>query len=137
MSKLTLGGGPAGNPGFSFASPYYRNRKYHNGGFVWLKKRPATMRDMQAFIEWFEAQTGQKNLADKLAFDSLSLRGKNDPKYSSAWDLSNSRMHAVYGKRLSYKKIVALTTPVTRAEAKPYIQQYRAERRAGQLSLGG
>jgi len=130
-SKLSLGGF-AGNPGFSMPSPYYSNGKYHTAGVVWIKRRPARVIDMKAFIAFMAAQWNMnpEAMEDKVLFDSLSLRGKKDPLYSSAWDLSNSHTHPVYGKNLPHRKIVELTTGVTMEEAIPYVKKYRQERRA-------
>ena len=76
-NKLTLGQG--GMPrGWGMPNPIYnyKTHKYDVGPIVWHGRKPATTADVAAL---------RKRFGDVVKVDRPSMRGKDDPKWST-WD---------------------------------------------------
>ena len=93
-SRLTFGNG--GVPrGWGFPSPLYNfeTHEYVVGPMIWHGRKPATPADIKRLRGYFH---------DGIRIDRPSLRGKNDPKYSTF------RSRQLKRKKSPYKQIVIL-----------------------------
>ncbi len=111
LGKLTLGSFsmPKGRGSFGRPSPIYDDiaKQYRSLGLVWHGQKPVTKDDLEYMLPVFRITTAAQKAA--LRFDVLSLVGKADQTYASAYQLHTNRVHPYYGtKSLTFNEIMQM-----------------------------
>lgn len=125
LGKLTLGSFnmPTGRGGFGRPSPIYDDveKRYRSLGLVWHGQGPVTKDDLEYMLPVFRINTAAQK--QSLRFDSLSLVGKFNPTYASAYQLHTNRVHPHYGtKSLTFQEIVPMVDSMTYDEVVEWIE---------------